>query len=69
MDAKQTNGTTLSEQERETIILISFMMNEMAADDGFGTLAGATKIHPKIADLYARYSRAALRGIERYRKL
>jgi hypothetical protein len=68
MDEKQKDEQALSEGERQIMILISFMMNEMAVADGFPDLAFATKVYPKIADIYGRYSSAAVRGIERFQK-
>ncbi|WP_175152655.1 hypothetical protein [Paraburkholderia ultramafica] len=42
-------------------------MDKMVIADGFPTLAEATAVHPKVADIYARYGVVALQGIERYK--
>jgi hypothetical protein len=67
MQEKETDKELLSENALKIVVLITFM-EEMASEDGFGTLAGTTRIHPKIADVCARYSAAEMRGIERYQK-
>lgn len=56
----------LSESERQTVILIAFMINEMATADDYESLSEATTIKPDILDTYARYSVAAVRAIEGY---
>ena len=58
----------VSEAQRQTVVLIAFMIKEMALADGFKSLTEASAIHPEIVDIYVRYSAASLRAVENHQQ-
>ncbi len=58
-----------TEDHYQAVVLIAMLMNEMAISDKYESLVEAGTIDPPIIDRYARYSSAALEGVEKYRQL
>ncbi len=55
-----------TDDQRQAVILIAIIMNQMAVADRYESLQEATLIAPNIIGSYARYCFAALDGAEKY---
>ena len=58
-----------TEEHCQAVILIAMLMDQMAVADDFKSLCEVAEFKPRLIDAYARYSSAALGGVEKYAQL